>query len=112
MAIHNFTYTYTHKELRSRQVNYTDVIDNVRVEITGTDTVDNTKTATIEEWVTFKVYDRMEGDISDFIPTKQVTNENIQNWVQNIYASGTTAREGLDALMTLTIFGDDELQAE
>ena len=53
----------------------------------------------------------MNGDISDFIPTKQVTNENIQNWVQNIYASGTTAKDCLDALMTLTIFGDDELQA-
>ena len=111
MAAHNFTYTYTHKELRARIVNNTSVIDNVRVEITGVDTVDNTQTATIEQWVAFKVYDRMNGDISDFIPTKQVTNETIQGWVQNIYASGTTARDGLDALMTLTIFGDDELQA-
>ena len=92
-------------------VNNTNVIDNVRVEITGIDTVDNTKTATIEQWVAFKVNQRMNGDISDFIPTKQVTNETIQTWVQQIYQEGTTAREGLDALMTLTIFGDDELQA-
>jgi len=111
MAIHNFTYTYTHKELRARIVNNTNVIDNVRVEIIGIDTVDNTKTATIEQWVAFKVNQRMNGDISDFIPTKQVTNETIQTWVQQIYQEGTTAREGLDALMTLTIFGDDELQA-
>jgi len=111
MAIHNFTYTYTHKELRARIVNNTNVIDNVRVEITGIDSVDNTKTATIEQWVAFKVNQRMNGDISDFIPTKQVTNETIQTWVQQIYQEGTTAREGLDALMTLTIFGDDELQA-
>jgi len=76
MAVHSFTYTFEHKELRARQVNYTNVIDNVLVKITGTDTVDNTKTASVEEWVAFKVYDRMEGDISDFIPTKQVTNEN------------------------------------
>ncbi len=112
MAIHSFTYTFTHKELRSRIVNYTDVIDNVRVEITGVDTVDNTQTGTVEEWVSFKAYKRMKGDISDFIPTKQVTTEKIENWVQNIYAPGTVAREGLDALMTLTIFGYDELQAE
>lgn len=111
MAVHSFTYTFEHKELKATIVNNTSVINNVLVSITGEDTVDSTKRATIEEWIAFKVYDRMAGDISDFIPTKQVTNENIQNWVQNIYATGTTAREGLDALMTLTIFGDDELQA-
>lgn len=111
MAIKSFTYTYTFKELKARIVNNTNVIHNVCMQIEGRET-ETDATATVEQWVAFKVYDRMAGDISDFIPTKQVTNENIENWVQNIYAPGTTARDGLDALMTLTIFGDDELQAE
>lgn len=111
MAIHSFTYTFTFKELKARIVNNTNVIDNVCVSIKGVDTVDTSRYVTIDQWVAFKVYDRMAGDLSDFIPTNQVTNENVENWVQNIYAPGTTAREGLDALMTLTIFGDDELQA-
>jgi hypothetical protein len=111
MAAHSFTYTYEFKRLQSRIVNNTEVIDNVLVDITGTDTVDSSKIGTVEQWIPFNAFARMAGDISDFIPIKQVTDTNIINWVSNIYDSGTTAREGLDALMTLTIFGDDELQA-
>lgn len=106
--IHEFNYTYEFIKFYSDTVYGVKVINEVHVNVTATQIDDPTVTATKQEWVSFRPYDKVqrvahqEGET--MLPIENVTNDIALQWAVDILS---TKEEALNNIFTALIYGED-----